>query len=46
MLLRVEGSSPLEVRGSQALLRFPLALLLQPPTARQRAVLLGGGHCR
>lgn len=46
VLLRVEGSSPLEVHGSQALLRFPLALLPQPPTARPRAVLLGGEHCR
>lgn len=46
MLLRVEGSSPLEVHGSQALIHFPLALLLQPLTAKQRAVLLGAGYCR
>lgn len=46
VLLRVEGSSPLQVHGSQALLCFPLALLPQPPTARPRAVLLGGEHCK
>lgn len=44
--LRIEGSSPLEVHGSQALLLFPLALSPQPPTVRPRAILLGGEHCK
>lgn len=44
--LRIEGSSPLEIHGSQALLLFPLALSPQPPTARPRAMLLGGEHCK